>query len=1200
MFGEFFRFELRYQLRSPLLWLIAAVFGLMAFGATSSDAITVGSAIGNVHRNAPTVIVNFLGVFTLLGLFLIVIFIANALLRDHELGTAELFFATPMRKRDYLFGRFFAGLLACLVIFAGVAIGIAVGQFMPWIDPQRLGPFSLAPFAWGFAVIVLPNLLFGGALLALFAAVTRSLLMVYIGILAFFVLWIIAGNVTRDLDSIWVAALIDPFGLRAMARTVRYWSVEERNTRLPELAGYLIANRALWGAVALAMLAATYALFKPMRSGTAGGRRLGKGAKPTIAAAATDASAAPVRLQAQPVRRFSASTRLAQFLRVFTFDTWGVLRSIPFLVMLLFGIVNFAAGASFVDDMVGTKVYPVTYLMLEALQGSFSFFLFLIVTFYAGELVWKERQARLDAVTDALPMPNWVPLAAKCAAVVAVVLVFGIVGILAAMGFQATRGYASFEVAQYGQALLLGSIGFVLTGLLGVAIQAFTHNKFLGYLVVILVFVAQLTLGMLDFDHNLVQFGGAPSAPYSDMNGWGHWLPGTLWFHAYWGLFTLALLLLASAAWVRGTAPTLRERLSTARMKLRGPLGAGLAATLVAWLGTGGWIYYNTNVLNRYVADDSALDLQARYEREYAQFSDLPQPRILAIDADVDLRPETRELTIRGHYRVVNRSSVPIETLHLRTTPLLRLDELQMPAHALERFDEPLGYRIYRLDQALAPGQEMDLRFTLSGRERGFGNRPVQTQVVGNGTFINSLLFPQFGYDTDGQIVDRNERRKRGLGEVPRMAKLEDESARANTYLTDDADWIAFKTKVCTAPDQTALAPGYLVAQTQENGRACFAYAMDRPMLPFFAYLSARWEVKRDAWRGIPVEVYYHRTHPYNVDRMIEGAKDSLDYFTANFTPYQHRQVRLIEFPRYARFAQSFANTIPFSEAIGFIADLRDDDAIDYVYYVTAHEVAHQWWAHQVIGADMQGSTMLSESLAQYSALMVMEKKYGREKMRRFLKYELDNYLTGRGGELVEEQPLLRVENQNYIHYRKGSLVFYRLREEIGEDALNRALARFLVDKGYQQPPYTTSKELLDYIRAEAPPGHERLIADLFEKISFYDNRVVEATARKLDDGRYEVALSLKAAKHYSDGLGKETPAPMDDMVEVAVFGRDPGGDESSEKVLFLERRHITEDAPTITVTVAGEPWEAGFDPFNKLIDRVPSDNRKRVEVATP
>src|SRR5580704_15318801 len=112
---------------------------------------------------------------------------------------------------------------------------------------------------------------------------------------------------------------------------------------------------------------------------------------------------------------------------------------------------------------------------------------------------------------------------------------------------------------------------------------------------------------------------------------------------------------------------------------------------------------------------------------------------------------------------------------------------------------------------------------------------------------------------------------------------------------------------------------------------------------------------------------------------MMKGMKASLAYCTTNFSPYQNKTLRIMEFPRYATFAQSFPASIPYSESIGFIAkvDAKSDEDVDYPFYVTAHETAHQWWAHQVIGADVQGSTMLSETLAQYSALMVMKQKYG-------------------------------------------------------------------------------------------------------------------------------------------------------------------------------------------------------------------------------
>ena len=120
------------------------------------------------------------------------------------------------------------------------------------------------------------------------------------------------------------------------------------------------------------------------------------------------------------------------------------------------------------------------------------------------------------------------------------------------------------------------------------------------------------------------------------------------------------------------------------------------------------------------------------------------------------------------------------------------------------------------------------------------------------------------------------------------------------------------------------------------------------------------------------------------------------------------------------------------------------------VFYVVAHEMGHQWWGHQVVGANMQGATSLVETLAQYSALMTMEKEYGRDTMRKFLQYEMDNYLRARGAELLKERPLLRVEaSQGYIHYRKGSVVMYYLREMIGEEAVNRALRKVLNKYGY-------------------------------------------------------------------------------------------------------------------------------------------------------
>jgi aminopeptidase N len=365
---------------------------------------------------------------------------------------------------------------------------------------------------------------------------------------------------------------------------------------------------------------------------------------------------------------------------------------------------------------------------------------------------------------------------------------------------------------------------------------------------------------------------------------------------------------------------------------------------------------------------------------------------------------------------------------------------------------------------------------------------------------------------------------------------------------------------------------------------------MDVPILDFYSFLSARYAVKRDAWKGpqgdVPIEIYYQPGHEYDLDAMIAGVKDSLDYDTRNFSPYQHKQVRILEFPRYAAFAQSFPNTIPFSEAIGFIAKVnpKDPKDIDYPYYVTAHEIAHQWWAHQVIGAYAQGATLMSETLAQYSALMAMKHKYGDAKMARFLRYELDMYLVGRATERKREQPLYRNENQQYIHYRKGSLAMYALQDAIGEERVNQALASFVKKWAFKGPPYPLSTDLLAEFRAVTPPEYQGLLTDLFEKITLYENRAISASAKALPNGHYEVTLKVSARKLYSDENGAPTEAPMNELVDIGVY-------DAAGEALYLKKHPVKSGESTYTIEVAGKPAKAGIDPVVKLVDRRWEDN---------
>lgn len=1200
MFRSVFTFELRYLFRSVVFWVTAALFFLLAFAAVTSDGVQIGGSLGAVNRNAPYVVMNFTLVMTLIASFTVVAFVASGVLRDQERGTAGMLFSTPLRKRDYILGRFLGAYVASAGILVAVLLAIFVGSLMPWLDPARVGPFQPGAYAYSFFVLALPNLLLMSAVFFGLATLTRSMMGSYVGLVAFLVGYVVAGSLLSDIENQTLATLLDPFGIGAFSIATRYWTTFERNSRLMGIDGGFLANRILWLAVAAAIFAITYVRF-PMTTEVQPPRWLRwlrrRKEKSGEADEAPDPETTGLAHVDLPAPSFGVGAAWAQLRRQAWFETRGILRSVPFIVLLIIGVLNTLAYAVNSETLVGTPAWPRTHLMVQAINASFLLFTAIIVTFYAGELVFRERESDVDGIHDALPVPNWVYWGGKMTALAVVVVVLLLVASMVTVAIQLAAGYTDIEPGLYASGVL-GMTGwpFLLVAVLALSAQVVTNQKYLGFLVILVFFISAPVFGALGWTHNLYQYASSPPAPYSDMNGWGHFVEPTAWFYLYWSLAAVVLLVLTHLFWVRTRDTGLRVRLRIARRRLHAGSASVLVVAILGFVTVGSWIFYNTNVLNEYRTPDESRDRQAEYEKRYKVYEGIPQPKIRSVYAEVDIYPEERAIDIRGVYELVNRHDTAIDSVHVAMTDRFEVRELRIPGATPVLVDSVLGYRIYELAEPLEPGGERTMSYDLAVRNPGFTNGSGNTDVVHNGTFINSFeYFPHIGYSRAGELGDPNERRKRDLPPVQRMPAIDDSANLQRTYLSGEGDWVDFETVVSTSADQIALAPGYLEKEWVEDGRRYFRYAMDAPILPFWSYLSADWAVKTDTWNDVEISIYYHPDHPYNVDRMIEASKKSLEYYTREFGPYQHRQVRIVEFPRYATFAQSFPNTIPFSESIGFIARLTDEDAIDYVFYVTAHEIAHQWWAHQVIGANVQGATVLSETMSQYSALMVMEQEYGREKMRRFLRYELDMYLAGRGGERIEEQPLYLVENQGYIHYRKGSLAMYALRDYVGEEALNARIRAYLEDVKFQEAPYTTSLEFLDYVAPAVPPEYPTLLEDLFRTITLWDMRADGAVVEPTDDGRWRVTFTVAAAKYRASGEGRETEVAMADMVDIGVFGPETDDSPPEGQVLYLEKQEIRDGVQTVEVVVDAEPVRVGVDPFNKLIDRNPDDNLTRV-----
>jgi hypothetical protein len=269
-----------------------------------------------------------------------------------------------------------------------------------------------------------------------------------------------------------------------------------------------------------------------------------------------------------------------------------------------------------------------------------------------------------------------------------------------------------------------------------------------------------------------------------------------------------------------------------------------------------------------------------------------------------------------------------------------------------------------------------------------------------------------------------------------------------------------------------------------------------------------------------------------------------------------------------------------------------DPRGFDFPFAVVAHEMAHQWWGHQVASANVEGRALLSESLAWYSAMSVVRETYGDEHLRRLLDLMRDAYLSPSSR---AAPPLLRTHDW-FSAYRKGPFAMYALREYVGAERVDAALRRLIEKYGSGEPPLPTSLDLYAELQAVTPDSLRYLLADLFEANTFWELAAKQVMAEQTETGAWQVTLDAQARKVTVDVEGVVTEVPMDDLVEVGVFADAESG--GLGEPLYLGMRRVRSGEQRIIVTVPRKPARAGIDPRNLLIDVKASDNLKEITSA--
>lgn len=1092
MWYTIFKFEIQYRIKRPDTYVFFLF--LFLFSIVGVDFIFQGSDMGLMKKNSPIVIAKTMGAITGIFMILASMIMGVSVLRDFEYNIESLLFSAPINKRDYLLGRFLGSFAVLLFAFTGILFGMMLSEFMPWHNPEDLLGFNAIVYIKTFLMVTLPTLFFGASLFFVTGALSRNLVVVYTQGIILFVVFMLTKAITNEF---W-QAILDPFSLTTTTFATKSWSALEKSAQELPFVGALLYNKLFW--MSLGILALIYGYKKFNFNVVKEKQSKRKQVEKLVGKSTSVFSDIEIPEATKQYGLLSKWNQLKQF-------SWfyfiSICKQASFWGIVICGMIIILINSVNLGTVYGVDSYPATYFIVEELKETSIYFFIIILVFYSGELVWKERGAKLDLIYDATPMSSFIKLLGKYIGlnVVYVVLMLALIG--SGILFQTLSGYYKYEFQVYFYGFFLEILPFLaLYTCIAFFIQSVVNHKFGGIMLVIVFFIANVVLGLFGFDHDLYFFGGSALGTYSDMNGYGHFLKPYLLIKSYWFLFGILLLIIGSLVNVRGTETNLMQRIRASKNRLSKPFFKVASMVFLVLILMGSLIFYNTNILNTYWTNTKATEFRVAYEKELKQFEYIPQPKIVDVNLKVELYPSSRDYTAEGYYILKNTNAQPINEIHIQKLieENITLDAVTFDGGARENNTyATYDYTIYQLHSPLNPGDSIKMSFKQSFTTNGFEAGNSNANIVENGTFFNNKDFPTLGYNRKYELSDSEERSEYNLPERTNRAHRNDPKELVNARSGSDSDGINFEMIIGTDIDQTALVPGNLLREWTENNRNYFHYKMEIPMIDFYSIVSAKYDIKRDKWisksdsisKQVDLEIYYHNSHEYNIDRMMMAMKAALDYYSTSFSPYQYEQLRIMEFPRYAQFAQSFPGTVPFSESIGFVLDIDDETDVDMAFYVTAHEIAHQWFAMQVEAANVKGQYFILETLSQYAAMMVLKAHYPKEKVQQFLELQLEKYEEGKLRESGAEPTLALVDNQDYIYYAKGAINMYQFQKAIGEEQVNKALRRFLEDWNTTNGKlkmntnrYATSQDLLGYFRAITPDSLQYVIVDLFEEVN--------------------------------------------------------------------------------------------------------------------
>ena len=1081
MYSKIVGFELKYRFSKWMTYIFMAMMIFQAaWYAKGSFEFYVNDA---TNFNAAGIIYQSLAGGGMLMIIAIAVITGTALFKDIEFKTAETFYSYPVSDKTWFLGKFTAAYLVNLSICLSYTLGFSILQYTGIAEPDKFGPVPWGQLLHAFLIFSVPNMFIVTAIALSLVVFFRTMAASYMGIFLVTMLFIIAEGTRENSAFITAVYLIDPFCFTHTKDVVESMTVAQKNFSYLPLEGIYWANRIIWlviagtlTAVATRKFSFSYFLTKPVNK------------KKTFDDNAEISFSQGLAIAVNKV--FGVGENIKKLVRLSFLEIKNTTRPVGFkitfgiLAIMFFGY-NIMWNAEY---YIHTDTLPITSSMTFTRLPN-GVFILILLSIFAGELLFKERSSQMWQLTDALPVPTWVSYLSKYIAMAAVAMMFVFALFIPGLLVQIIQGFYDFEISVYLNDLFSYHFGW-LNYLMVIALAFFVGSVFSQRFVAHIITVAILLFIIVMADIEIIEqvrfmFPFTPGIEdYSEMAGYGIYDIAAGKYALMWTFLSLVFIIAGIWFWNRGSIqpPKSRFALGKTQMHIVGKLA--IVILLVGFFFLQNSIVAKEQEIPNFQTKHQQDENDAEYEKLFKYIEEQNQPYVCGLDLTIDIQPAIRKADYSFEMQLTNKDSSTIDSLHMNLKDFAVLHEISLNGTALSHawFNEEHNQLAYHLAMPIAAGDTVSLKGSGTLQYTGFSSIDPQPALVFNGSFIETDIVPHIGYNYNKELNQNRMRGDLGLEKLTsRMDDISDMKSLENDAICPNALWQNTTIRVRTSSDQTAFASGKFIGTETIEGKEYAVYKTEKPASMDWQIGTAKYQTYTASVKNIDLSILYDERHDYNLEHMKDAVEKGIDYLEKYFGAYPYAQLRITEIPFYNdEDFYATPNQIAISEKHCWTADGRREKDLSYIYYTLCREVFVQWVQQNVQVADVQGADMILKAIPEAYALAYVRQQFGDEILDIYVKKKQDRYGKGRGNESNTESPLIYADGADYLEVNKGAMELLYVMQEIGITEFSTIFNSWVAETKKKNLVF---KDFYEIIESKYPVDGKVGLTDRFEKV---------------------------------------------------------------------------------------------------------------------